>query len=54
MPRKDIKIFDGGYGRIGKIWVEAHECNLCGRKKYVWLRMVRRVSIIAHGYVRIA
>jgi len=33
MSRRDIDKFNGGYGRIGEIWVENHECNLCGKEK---------------------
>ena len=30
---KTIKEFKGGYGRIGKIWVEMYECTICGHEK---------------------
>jgi hypothetical protein len=33
MARKIIKKFDGGYKRVGIIWVDNVVCNLCGKKK---------------------
>lgn len=29
-----VKKFDGGYGILsGKIWVELHECTICGKEE---------------------
>jgi len=28
-----IQNFDGGYNRIGKVWVEINRCSICGIEK---------------------
>ena len=32
MQKRIIKKFDGGYGRIGEIWVEMAVCSLCNNE----------------------
>jgi len=33
MKEREIKNFFGGYGRIGRIWVEEEECEICGEER---------------------
>ena len=28
-----VGTFDGGYGRVGHIWVEDMDCDLCGKNR---------------------
>lgn len=44
MQNKDgdevIALFDGGYGRVGEIWIETkQECDVCGAKNVTTLGM---------------
>jgi hypothetical protein len=33
MTERIVKEFKGIYGQNAKVWVEKHECTLCGEKK---------------------